>query len=204
MAIIEFNWAGYEYQVGLKTVRKSYDRAVDSLQSDIDQSYQDINVYDGIFATEDDPNVEFDEDGHLIHDPRDSLIHASLVAEQAMQALRKAYAIMIYHHWERGARDWGKKEHGGFSVVVKAAQDAGIYVDPEITDLLVLVNALKHNASIWGQPLYDLHPDWFPRTFRRDSKSIEWFDVIQLSSDVMDRLFEIVKRSGPDDLTGFV
>lgn len=201
--MIGFNWAGYEYQSGLKTLRNSYDRAFHSLQSDIDQAYQDINFYDGEHSDKVDPDIERDDEGQVIHDPRDSLIYASLMAEQAMQALRKAYAIMIYHYWERGARDWGNKEHGGFKGVVKAAQDAGIFVDPNITDLLMLVNTLKHNASIWGQPLFDLHPDWFPANFRRERKSIEWFEVIQLSEKDMNDFFELAKRSGPNDQTGF-
>jgi hypothetical protein len=204
VAIIDFDWAGYEYQTGLKALRDSYNRASRFLQEDIDQAYHEISMYDGRHSEEDDPNIDLDEDGVITFDPRDHLIHASLMAEQSMQALRKAYAIMIYHHWERGAREWGGKDHGGFSSMVKAAQYAGKHVDPEIVDLLILVNTLKHNASIWGQPLYDMHPDWFGPNFRRDATRVEWFDAIQISDAIMSNLFAIAVRSGPASNTVFV
>ena len=203
MTIIEFDWAGYEYQTGLKTLRDSYSRASRFLQEDIDQAYHEISIYEGIHTDEDDPNIELDEDGVIVHDPRDYLIHTSLMAEQSMQALRKAYAIMLYHHWERGAREWGGKDNGSFPVVVRAAQYSGIYVDPGMVDLLILVNTLKHNAAIWGQPLYDMHPDWFAPTFKRHRSRVEWFDVIQIKASVMDDLFAMTMRSGPANATGF-
>lgn len=203
MAIIKFDWAGYEYQTGLKTLKDSYERAAHLLQDDIDASYRAIDEFDLVFDEGVDSVIEADDYGSVTHNPRDFLIHASIRSEQSIQALRKAFAIMIYHHWERAAREWGNKPHGGFEGLVKAVQSKDIWIDPNMVDLHVLVNSLKHNAAIWGQPLFELRPQWFARTFSRDASSIEWFDIIELCPVAMNDLFNWASRSGPANNTGF-
>src|SRR5947209_14801116 len=47
-----------------------------------------------------------DEDGHLTYDFGEVLGDRQFEAEDALLTLRKAFAILVYHHWERSAQRW--------------------------------------------------------------------------------------------------
>lgn len=198
MAALEFNWFGYEYQDGIQILRRSFEVGENALRAEVERAYNEIDAYDKKFPDGNDPSIVYDDNGCTEFDPRDHLIYTSLMLERAQASHRKAFAITLYHHWERGAREWSNKMHGKSSSLIKAVQDIGVAIDPKIVDISVLVNTLKHNASIWGWPLYEMRPDWFSNSFKPDRQHIDWFDSVLLQDAAMDEIFQIVSDSGPN------
>lgn len=195
-----FNWHGYEFQDGLKVLERSFSTASEALQRELDAAYSALDQHDVEYGDDSSthPDTEFTDNGYVLFDPRDHLAMNTLNGEQAVLSLRKAFVIMLYHHWERCARDVTDKRHGGFRGLAEGLQNRGMFVDIRLVDLLVLANTLKHDAPIWGRALFALRPDWFNDNFRPYRDDIDWYAAVDLSADDMTEIFAVVSTSGPD------
>jgi hypothetical protein len=64
--------------------------------------------------------------------------------------VRKAFIIVIYHLWERGAQRWvpQARKKQSHSHLVAALTEASIVIDKDgLEELRLLVNCLKHNSE---------------------------------------------------------
>lgn len=201
MVKLNFNWHGYVYQDGVNSILLSYDSAARALQLDTERAYDEINDYNVKVLASDPSGIERDGDGHILWDEADVLMHRSLQAEDALNTLRKAFAIVLYHHWERSVREWVKSKHGKHDALVIAALAIGQPTDPLVDDLRLLVNTLKHNNEVWGKPLHASRPDLFKAEFKISQSDPDWYDEIEVSGTAMLNFFSAVSTSGPTTST---
>lgn len=198
MVKLNFNWFGYMYQDGINSIRLSYDSAAQALELRAGQSYDEITAYNAKVEARDHSGVERDEDGQVLWDQEDVLFHQSMAAEDALNTLRKAFAIVLYHHWERNVREWVQSKHGKHEALVAAAAANGQTTDPLVNDLRHLVNTLKHDSDAWGMILYTVRPDLFKSDFKvNQTLPNNWYDGIEISGKALVDFFSGVSASGP-------
>lgn len=150
-----------------------------------------------------------DDDGQLMYDFGEALGDRQFEAEDALLTLRKAFAILVYHHWERSAQRWftyptKKPNHGH---LVCALKGAGYSIDESgLSELNLLVNCLKHDSTSAGPVLYGERPDLFEPDFDPNQlhpvtgepfKKIDWANHIVLTDAHLMRFFEVVRSSAP-------
>lgn len=129
-------------------------------------------------------------------------------AEDALLTIRKAFAIMTYHLWERGALRWAPcKKSPNHADLIAALTVATIAVDAKsLGELNKLVNCLKHNSFKSGPDLYAARPEFFdidfdpnalhPTTGKPFSR-IDWADNIALTDDDIEQFLTTVLNSAP-------
>ena len=148
-----------------------------------------------------------DDDGNLAYDFGDVLADRQFEADDALLTLRKAFAILVYHHWERSAQRWftyptRKPNHGHF---VCALKSAGYSIDEAgLSELNQLVNCLKHDSTSSGPELYQKRPDLFEPEFDPNPrhpltgepfKKIDWANHVVLTDAHLKAFFEVVRSS---------
>lgn len=153
--------------------------------------------------------LEVDEDTGQGFDYGDELAERRSEAEEALSTLRKAFAILAYHQWERGALSWAKYEkkrpnHGDY---VSALTASGVQVDLRgLDDLNKVVNCLKHNNAKNGAELHAVRPDLFDTTF--DPKAlhpatgkpfmhVNWEGNLRLTDEDVEGFFHTILNSAP-------
>lgn len=149
------------------------------------------------------------EDGQLEYDFGDELADRQYEADDALLTLRKAFAILVYHHWERSAQRWftystKKPNHGHLVCALKGAGYASD--ETGLSELNHLVNCLKHDSANSGPVLYGERPDLFEPDFDPNQlhpvtgepfKKIDWANHIALTDAHLRRFFEVVRSSAP-------
>lgn len=201
MVKLNFNWRGYMYQDGVNSIRLSYDNAAQALQLQTERAYDEISEYNMKVAAGDQSGIEHDDDGQIVFDEADVLMYRSLAAEEALNTLRKAFAIVLYHHWERSVREWVQSKHGKHDALVTAAAAIGQPTDPLVNDLRTLVNTLKHDSDRWGVPLHNDRPDLFKSDFKITQADPAWYDAIEVSGTALLDFFAAVSASGANTNT---
>lgn len=131
-----------------------------------------------------------------------------LEAEAAILLVRKAFVIVIYHLWERGARRWAPqaRRKPNHADLVAALTEALIVIDKAgLEELRLLVNCLKHNSED-ARKLYVLRGNLFESDFDPDSihpatgkpfTNIDWAEKVVLTDDNVEHYFRVVQNSGP-------
>ena len=199
MAHLGINWRGYLYQDGINSIRLSYDSAAQALEMQTERAYDEIRNYNIKVKAGDQSGIERDEDGHVIFDEADILMYRSVAAEEALNTLRKAFAIVLYHHWERSVREWVQSKNGNHDTLVNSLAATGQATDPLVNDLRTLVNTLKHDSDRWGVPLHHDRPDLFKSDFKvTQSHPIDWYDAIDVSGTALLAFFSAASASGPN------
>jgi hypothetical protein len=89
--------------------------------------------------------LEFAEDGSTLFDPADVHNYKMETLEEAYAELRKAFAMAIYHYWERKIRVFRKFSDGKHAELEVAAKKLGIEIPVDFGRVHRLANALKHN-----------------------------------------------------------
>lgn len=129
-------------------------------------------------------------------------------AGEALLLVRKAFVIVIYHLWERGARRWAlqKKKKPNHGDLIVALADANILIDNVgLDELRLLVNCLKHNSDN-ARKLFQLRRDLFADDFDPDAilpgtkkplAHIDWAEQVVLTDDNVEGYLRIVRNSGP-------
>jgi hypothetical protein len=185
------------YQDGVNSIRLSYDSAARALKLDTERAYDEISDYNAKVLAGDQSGIERDEDGQVLWDEADVLVHRSLQAEDALNTLRKAFVIVLYHHWERSVREWVKSKNGKHDALVTAAAAIGQPTDPLLDDLRLLVNTLKHDNERWAEPLHKKRADLFKPEFKITQTDPDWYNEIEVSGTALLDFFSAVSASGP-------
>jgi hypothetical protein len=197
MAKLTWNFLGWIYQDGIRSLRATFEAASDGINRKIQEAYTALSDYDASIEAGAPPQIERDENGVVIEDHRDILIYHTQTAEETKSALNKALAITLFHHWERAARSWTKREHGRFATLCAHVRENGYPIDAKLEDLHLVVNLLKHANVRHGVALQSKRPDYFRRTFDGTRGTDEWYDELNLTDDHIAEFFDIIAASGP-------
>ena len=150
---------------------------------------------------------ETDDDGYH-YDYGEVLLERREDAQNALMTLRKAFAALFYHQWERSMQRWAKPgtapDHAD---LVKAGRRESIPLDEDGLELMrLLANTLKHNSAKWGKQLYDKRPDLFSAGFDPAADDpvtgklrnrIDWADWVVLTDANLREFAAVVRNSTP-------
>jgi hypothetical protein len=204
-----FNAEGYDFQSSLDVLRKSAQTGLNALNQEIAfiqlqlEHYLRLGKFEG----------ERDEHGNVLWDRDDILEHKIVFARDAMMELRKAFAIICFHHWERSVQRWTAqrktttqpnnsyilkiKQDRGYKYLCQAAANIGYQPDTQLIRVCTLANMLKHNTDRLGTDLLKLWPDVFPPFFQKPPDLSDWASSVALTDQHLNEIFSIVSKSGP-------
>lgn len=118
-------------------------------------------------------------------------------AERSLGLVREAFAIILYHFWEKEARSLlGIEDLRPTTVREAVLRDGRFTLDgPGLARLRAIVNCVKHGG---GEELHALDPgmfdpDWIPK----EPKAAGWHYALRLKDSDLDAAFVAVRSSGP-------
>lgn len=201
MLEVTFNWHGHLYGNDVSTLRQSYEIAYAALMTQYENAYDEIERYDTRrdrrclepFETD-----ELLETGEVLVSYRQTLVHRAEAFQSHVKEFNKAYTLTMYHLWERSARVWTRDKTGNFTRLVAKVQNIGLFVDPDLINLYVAANTLKHNQGVWGYSLAKLMPDVVPYQIAEQWAMENPYDMIEIEKCHIELFFDIVMRSGPN------
>jgi hypothetical protein len=197
MAKLSWNVVGWIYQDGITHLRGTFEAATDGINRRAQDAYRAVDEYDAEIEAGAPRQVERTDDGDIVSDYRDVLLYHTETAEDAKWALNKAFAVAMFHHWERSARDWTGREHGGFDKLVPAVEARGYPISPKLSTLNRTVNLLKHANPKDGVALYNERPDLFRRSLDTSDEKVEWYEEVRLKDEHVFEFFDVLAASGP-------
>lgn len=190
MAKLNFDTRGYAFKAGLDVLREGYASASKALASDVER----VKARAAAYEASDEFIGDRDDDGNILWEQGRVLSMQQETTEEALMALRRAYVLVLYHHWERAIRTYtdsgGSADH---EKLVKRATAKGLPIDARLGVVRDLANALKHGK---GGALQQSWPDVL--TFRaRSHEPRDWYEAIKLEDAHVVEVFEIIAQSGP-------
>ncbi len=191
---LNFSVHGWMYESGIDCLRDSFTAAAKGIQ---DKRREETEAWEALVQSEDyRDQLEFAEDGSTLFDPADVYNYKMETLEEAYAELRKAFAMAIYHYWERKIRVFCKLSDGKHAELEAAAEKLGIEIPADFGRVHRLANALKHNNR---GSLNALHRVWsevsgvlFEARGHRD-----WYAGIVLNDEHIYYLFDLTKQAGP-------
>ncbi|MBB2157342.1 hypothetical protein HLH33_13640 [Gluconacetobacter diazotrophicus] len=127
------------------------------------------------------------------------------MATDALNELRKAFAVAAYHHWERSVIEWWHAARPtilppgrppfGYDHLKKAAKRLSVRPAPALNKVVTLANALKHNDKRRWNELKKQWPEVIAR--ERYRSRADWAGTIQLNDTQLLEVFQAVQQSGP-------
>lgn len=190
MAKLGFDMRGYAFKAGLDVLRTGYASASKALTADIERVQAEAAAYEA----SDEFIGEIDDEGNRLWEQDQILSMQQETTEEALQALRKAYVLALYHHWERAVQAYtASGKSADHEKLVKRAPAKGIPLHARLGVVRDLANAMKHNK---GGSLQQCWPDVLAYGARsREPK--DWYEAIQLEDAYVAEIFEIIEQSGP-------
>lgn len=190
MPKLTFDLRGYAFNEGLNVLWEGYVSASRALIADVERVKAEAASYEA----SDEFIGERDDEGNILWEQDSLLAMQQETAEEALMALRKAYVLVLYHHWERAVRAYTESgKSADHEKLVKRADAKGIPIHAQLNLVRDLANALKHNKG------GSLRQSW-PKvlTFRaRSNEPRDWYESIQLEDSHLVEIFEIIAQSGP-------
>lgn len=191
---LDFSVHGYMYESGIDCLRDSFTAAAKGIQDKLREETVawEACLQSGEYAEQ----LQYAEDGSTLFDPADVYDYKMEALQEAYTELRKAFAITIYHYWERKIRIFGKLQNGNHEKLSDVAAKLGIEIPPEFARVHRLANALKHNNA---GTVYKLHEEWREVSgvlFRAEGDH-DWYSGIELTDDHIYHLLDLTKRAGP-------
>ena len=192
MAKLNFSMRGFIYESGLDCLRDSFTAAVEGIQVKLREESEAWDSETGDYGIE----TQFAENGSVVFDPGDVYSYKVEALEDAHVELRKAFAIAIYHFWERKMRTYGKLEKGNHKIFTEVAESLGIMIPSEFARVYRLANALKHNSA---GTLNKLHDEWseVSGVLFKVEGTRDWYSRINLTDDHIYYLLDLTKQAGP-------
>lgn len=198
MSSFSFNLHAWVFHDGLSSIEKSFEAAQAALSADILQARTNIDDYATALAAGAPYEEERDEDGHLVATREQLLDYHHSEAVSAAAVLRKAYVVVLYHHWERNALKWVDKAHLKHDALVDAIKGKGYTVADDLKILYMLCNLLKHNNGKWGHRLAGYRSDFFVFNRAPADGIRDWEPVVVVGEHHVRGFIEIVRQSGPE------
>lgn len=200
MATLTFNMQGYVFQEGIRVLIAAHGTAADALHEELERAKEDALAYqEAVERGETEWIGERDEDGHVIWDQEQ--VHDMEIESkvEGQAAVRKAFILALYHHWERSARIWTGSDKRDHDKLVAAVVAAGTTIHPRLGAVRDLANLLKHDNDKWGHALLQSWSAIFPYGFTQRPGRTNWYDAVRLSDAHLVEAFNIVAASGPSE-----
>lgn len=125
MVKLNFNLAAFSFQRGVAILAKSFASAIVALNADVQNAKDEAFGYQQSLEQGGEWIGETDDDGTVIWDQSQILDYEVEVVNEAAQELRKAFALALYHHWERSARLWTQADNWSHEQLVAASLKRG-------------------------------------------------------------------------------
>lgn len=200
MAALTFNMQGYAFQEGIRVLIAAHETTADALHEELQRAKEDALAYqEEVERGEREWIGERDEDGHVIWDQEqvhDMEIESKI---EGQAAVRKAFILALYHHWERSARIWTGSDKRDHDKLVAAVEAEGTPIHPKLGAVRDLANLLKHDNDKWGHALLQSWSAIFPFGFTPGPGRTNWYDAVRLTDAHLVEAFNIVAASGPSE-----
>jgi hypothetical protein len=141
--------------------------------------------------------IEEDEENEAYLDLGEHIGEMVNEAEDGLRLVREAFALSLYHYWEKKACELlNIKDYRQGAVFAAAKQDPRFEIDePGIDRLRLIANCIKHDK---GKPLYEAEPSMFAASWIFDPEGPHgWHDPLRLRDEDVEKGFSAVRSSGP-------
>lgn len=200
MTAFSFNLQGYVFQQGVQVLLSAYETAADALTEALNRAHDDKAAYLAEAAIDDTAWIgERDEEGHVIWDQEQVHDMEIEAKAEALEAVKKAFVISVYHHWERSARIWTGNDHRDHARLVKSVERLGYPISPRLHALRDLANLLKHDNDKRGADLFKSWPAVLPSVHQNPERRTNWYEAVRLKNQDLTDVFNIVAASGPNE-----
>lgn len=185
----------WRWQFAIRRLRAAYDAARSSIDNDLRDVQSDHDEFQA--APKPDPD-DYDEvaahgawESHIIDRWED--------AQGALAALKQAFAVILYHTWERHSAEWaewtGNYRHHR---VAPRLTDAGYTVAKGVHKLNKVANCIKHDsAELWKQKEYRAMFDPLVAAMVAEDIKPDFGRYLILTDADMDEFFVALLESGP-------
>lgn len=187
-----FNVRGFMYESGIDCLRDSFTAAAKGIQNQIREENEAWDNQSGDYEIE----VQYAEDGSTLFDPGDIYNYKMEALQEAYAELRKAFAITIYHYWERSIRVYAKLPNGNHEKLTKASEGLGYTIPPKFGRVHRLANALKHNNADCVNKLHKEWPEVSGVLFKAEGER-DWYAGIDLTDEHIYYMLDLTKLAGP-------
>jgi hypothetical protein len=202
--VVKFSFSviGFEYENGLRVIKRTYEAASRNLD---DQKIRCYGMLEAIRRGE--LSNDYDPANGEISPESEYEFEIMNIVESA-QLLRQASLLMAYHFWEKQVLTWT----GGKTKKMKGQSLHDSYVaycqsqsfDVDVTGLKTLhliANSIKHGQgnSEWVSRLYEHDRS----LFIENAQSHKPLDYLCISNDRVMGFFGALEKSGPDAFGNF-
>jgi hypothetical protein len=194
MAILPESFKAYQYQSGIDRICEAYRASANTMRDAINEATRALLEYE-YGGPEDEI---YDDDGILLWSASSSLSQDEMAALEAADVVREAFVTSAFHYWERSARKWtGLHGKHDFFPQLLAQSDKEYPVSPELTNLNMLNNMLKHNSGPINPDLVAARPDYFVPIVPSSQGTSPSRSRLRLTHDHVEEAFETIRASGP-------
>jgi hypothetical protein len=191
------SWATIFFTMGVGAIERAYRASRESVDGQI--SKLDARWKEHLAAVEVGTavTVEMDEETGHYFDFGEHIGEMATEAEERLRMVREAFVLILYHYWEKKARELLHIERYGQKEVFAAAKhDPRFDVDePGINRLRLIANCIKHDA---GRTLFNEDPAMFEADLLVDwNRRSGWHDALRLRDEDVEKSFAAVRSSGP-------
>lgn len=206
LAPLNFNFHGYDYERGITVLSEGLSAATEALEDKRASAEIAWKIYeDGVMSGELAEEEERDEEtGSLLWSKSLAFEYDIKLIDEGIDALRKAFVVALYHHWERIVCQWTEAPIGSdHKKLVGRVRARGVELPEQFEHIYLLNNILKHNSAKAGPLLLKDWPDLFWRPDKlamrvaKGDKRILWESAIILGGPMMDCIILTMKASGP-------
>jgi len=190
------------FENGIDLLIASFETATQAIAGEVWRAEADLTDDQRERANGGTDDAERDEDGNPVWSRAIALENEAEMGRAAALAVRKAFCIALYHHWERSAYQWiagnavpmndKKPSH---TEIVDSLRFIGVRVSRRIDIARYLANTLKHSNSTWGNRLYRKWPALFRDDFS-DHENTDWYEAIILTDSDVREIAAIVRTAG--------
>jgi hypothetical protein len=206
MALIDFDFTGYDYERGVMVLSDSLTAATDALGLKRTEAQAAWDEYErAVAAGERERDIEIDDEtGAPFWDLAYVYQHDLELIDEGVQALRKAYVLALYHHWERIVRRWTEaSDRDRHDQLLRRLGEKRIEPPARFGHIYLLNNILKHDSRTAGPGLLAAWPALFPWADRMRARvdagerDILWEGTVAISEPQMQEIFVAMRASGP-------
>lgn len=189
MTELVLDFRHYAFQHGLGLLEKGYAAARDALLAEIESIEAEARAYDEGLANGGEWIGER-EDGQILWEQSQVFEYQINDAHYALAEVRNAFAIALYHHWERSALAW-KGSKATHRELAQYCASMGYGPSPDLDAVRHLANHFKHGPNSrknWLAQMREKYPLFLPRGPS---------PVFGLSDDDLYTIAAVISASGP-------
>lgn len=191
------NWVRLSYLNGVSSIERAYRESIRAFEAEGAKSEQ---RWQRMLS-----ELDFDADDDATRHHAEQLGEIALQSQQSIKAVREAFAVILYHHWEVQACTHLNLEEYRYKEVYKKAAEKSPYfsIDQDgIERLRLIVNTIKHGAGVLiktAPELFDtsLIPQNPPNETEVGPESFHYRNAFRLPAEELDAAFTAIKASGP-------